>query len=44
LLQERPLLDGKPTAYVCEHFLCQAPTTDPQELLSQLKSLLPHRT
>jgi hypothetical protein len=44
LLQERPLLDGKPTAYVCERFLCQAPTTDPQELLSQLKSLLPHRT
>jgi hypothetical protein len=41
LLQDRPLQDGKATAYVCERFLCQAPTSDPQELLSQIKSLLP---
>jgi uncharacterized protein len=41
LLQDRHLIDGRPTAYVCERFLCQAPTTDPQELLSQVKSLLP---
>ena len=41
LLQDRPLLDGKPTAYVCERYVCQAPTADPQELLAQIKSLLP---
>jgi hypothetical protein len=42
LLADRPLINGKPTAYVCERFLCQAPTTEPGELLSQVKSLLPH--
>jgi uncharacterized protein YyaL (SSP411 family) len=41
LLAERPLLEGKPTAYVCERYVCQAPTTDPEQLLSQIKSLLP---
>ena len=25
-------VDGKPTAYVCQQFLCQRPTTDPDEL------------
>jgi uncharacterized protein YyaL (SSP411 family) len=28
LLKDRPAVEGKPTAYVCEHFTCQAPTTD----------------
>jgi uncharacterized protein len=32
LLQKRPAVDNKPTAYVCEHFTCQAPTTDPKHL------------
>jgi uncharacterized protein YyaL (SSP411 family) len=32
LLKGRTALDGQPTAYVCEHFTCQAPTTDPQAL------------
>ncbi len=32
LLQSRTTIDGEPTAYVCEHFTCQAPTTDPQTL------------
>ena len=41
LLQDRPLLDAKPTAYVCERFLCQAPTTDPAELLTQIRAILP---
>jgi uncharacterized protein YyaL (SSP411 family) len=27
LLEDRPLLDGSPTAYVCENFACQAPVT-----------------
>ena len=28
--------DGQATAYVCEHFACQAPTTDAEELARQL--------
>jgi uncharacterized protein len=32
LLQKRPSVDNRPTAYVCEHFTCQAPTTDPKHL------------
>jgi uncharacterized protein YyaL (SSP411 family) len=36
LLQDRPLVDGKPTAYLCENYACQRPTTDPAELERQL--------
>jgi uncharacterized protein len=36
LLGDRPALDGKPTAYVCEHFACQAPVTNPQQLAELL--------
>ena len=36
LLRERPQIDGRPTAYLCEHFTCKSPTTDPKELASQL--------
>jgi uncharacterized protein YyaL (SSP411 family) len=32
LLQDRGAIDGRPAAYVCERFVCQAPTTDPAEL------------
>jgi uncharacterized protein len=32
LLQGRTTIEGQPTAYVCEHFTCQAPVTDPQAL------------
>jgi len=32
LLADRPMVDGQPTAYVCENFTCQAPVTDPQAL------------
>jgi uncharacterized protein len=32
LLQGRPEVGGKPAAYVCEHFACQAPTADPAQL------------
>jgi uncharacterized protein YyaL (SSP411 family) len=28
LLRDRPLVDGAPAAYVCQHFTCDAPTTD----------------
>jgi uncharacterized protein YyaL (SSP411 family) len=36
LLSDRRAMDGKVTAYLCEGFVCQAPTTDPLELARQL--------
>ena len=36
LLADRPMRDGHPTAYVCEGYACKNPTTDPEELASQL--------
>ncbi|MGW8551528.1 thioredoxin domain-containing protein [Streptomyces tubercidicus] len=36
LLQDRPLVDGQPAAYVCRHFTCERPTTDPEELTARL--------
>ena len=36
LIQDRPMVDGKATAYVCQNFACQLPTTDPAELARQL--------
>jgi uncharacterized protein YyaL (SSP411 family) len=38
LLQDRPQRDGKATAYVCRAFACRAPTTEADELRSQLDS------
>lgn len=32
LLSGRPLVNGKPAAYVCRNFTCDAPTTDPDRL------------
>lgn len=36
LLAGRPLREGRPTAYVCRRFVCQAPTTEPAVLVAQL--------
>jgi uncharacterized protein len=36
LLLDRPTVDGKPTAYVCEHFACRQPVTDPEALADLL--------
>ena len=32
LLADRPTRDGRATAYVCEGYACQNPTTDPERL------------
>ena len=37
--EAQTMIDGKATAYVCEHFACQAPTTEPAELARQLDAL-----
>ena len=39
LLEARTLIDGRPTAYVCERYVCQQPVTQPTALAQQLDSL-----
>ncbi|MER6780698.1 MULTISPECIES: thioredoxin domain-containing protein [unclassified Streptomyces] len=41
LLAERTLVHDLPTAYVCRHFVCARPTTDPVELADQLGAVHP---
>ncbi|MEV7525807.1 thioredoxin domain-containing protein [Streptomyces sp. NPDC091371] len=41
LLAERTLVHDLPTAYVCRHFVCARPTTDPVELGEQLGTVRP---
>jgi len=38
LLEDRPLKNGLPTAYVCRNFVCRNPVNDPQLLLDQLEN------
>ncbi|MBI5876388.1 MAG: thioredoxin domain-containing protein [Chloroflexi bacterium] len=38
LLEGKTLFGGRATAYVCEHYVCQAPVTDPRELEEQLRA------
>ncbi|BAJ30529.1 MULTISPECIES: thioredoxin domain-containing protein [Kitasatospora] len=37
LLADRPLLDGRPAAYVCRHFACERPTADAADLADRLR-------
>jgi uncharacterized protein len=39
LLQDRTMIEGKATAYVCEHYTCQRPVTSAAELGEQLKAM-----
>jgi len=39
LMRDKKLLDDKATAYVCQNYACQAPTTDPRVLQDQLAAL-----
>ncbi|MBT2471893.1 thioredoxin domain-containing protein [Streptomyces sp. ISL-66] len=41
LLGGRTLVGGLPTAYVCRHFVCARPTSDPAELAEQLGAVSP---
>jgi hypothetical protein len=36
LLRDRPMIDGRATAYVCQGFACLRPTTSPADLDAQL--------
>ena len=36
LLADRPLRDGRPTAYVCRGFVCRLPVTEAGDLADQL--------
>ena len=39
LLRNRPLVDDKATAYVCEHYTCKQPVTTPDALAAELQSV-----
>jgi uncharacterized protein YyaL (SSP411 family) len=38
LLEDRPLVDGKPAAYVCRAYSCDRPVTEPEALSEQLEN------
>ena len=38
LLEGRSAVDGQAAAYVCEHFICQAPVTEPADLRALLSA------
>ena len=43
ITSDRALVDGKPTAYVCEHFACRQPVTSPEDLRAEIDAALAAR-
>jgi hypothetical protein len=43
LLADRVAVDGRPTAYVCEHYACRLPVTDPEALRAEIDGALARR-
>jgi len=43
LLADRPLRDGRATAYLCRHYACAQPVTEVDALREQLRALTPPR-
>ena len=41
LLRDRAMIEGRPTAYLCQAFTCQLPVTEPGDLERQLAQALP---
>lgn len=37
LFENREMINNQPTVYLCEHYTCQAPVTDPASLRAQLQ-------
>jgi uncharacterized protein YyaL (SSP411 family) len=40
LLADRTMIDGSPTAYVCERFACRLPVTEPEALRVEIDAAL----
>ncbi|MBS0182901.1 MAG: DUF255 domain-containing protein [Nitrospira sp.] len=38
LLQDRPAVSGKPTLYICRHYTCRQPITDPRSVEEALRA------
>jgi hypothetical protein len=38
LLNDRPLLEGKASAYICQHFVCKRPLNSPKDFAAQLQA------
>ena len=38
LLEARPMINDRPTAYVCRHFVCKLPVTSVEDLATQLQT------
>jgi uncharacterized protein YyaL (SSP411 family) len=43
LLADRPLVEGRPSAYVCERFACRRPVTEPEALRAEIDLALAAR-
>ena len=43
LLQGRPAVSGKPTLYICRHYTCRQPITDPRSVEEALQADQAHR-